>query len=97
MVEAAATVAPSGKQNSFAAHGRAQYLLAERGDGQPRTLAGAFARPVGGADIVVDSIAALTRFQKDLDDAYGPASAEQCVLHVGEHGTLRDLVAFAQA
>ena len=53
LAEAAATVAPRGKQNSFAAHGRAHYVLAERGDQQPRTLgrrlraAGARRRPDG--------------------------------------------------
>jgi CT1975-like protein len=56
LAEAAATVAPRGKQNSFAAHGRAGYVLAERGNQQPRTLAGAFARPVTGDDVMATSI-----------------------------------------
>lgn len=74
LVEAAATAAPRGKQNSFAAHGRAAYVLAERGDAQPRTLAGAFARPVLGEDLMGTSITALQAFRQALDAAYGPGS-----------------------
>ena len=71
LAEAAATVAPRGKQNSFAAYGRAEYILAERGDQQPRTLAGAFARPVPGDDLMATSIERLAVFRANLDNAYG--------------------------
>ena len=96
LVEAAATVAPRGKQNSYAAHGRAHYVLAERGDQQPRTLAGAFAKPVQGTDLVTDSVHALTAFRDDLTKAYGPAHDAHYVLHVGHGGDLSGLVAFAR-
>ena len=96
LTEAAATCAPSGKQNSYAAHGRAQYVLAERGDAQPRTLAGAFSRPVEGTDLMEDSVKALARFRAELDAAYGPASTEHAVLHVGHGGSLAEIVAFAR-
>lgn len=99
LTEAAATTAPSGKQNSFAAHGRAQYILAERGDAQPRTLAGAFNKAVPGQDLMEDSVKALATFRKALTEAYGPASTEDAEMHVGGDGTvkgsLRDIVAFA--
>ena len=96
LTEAAATTAPSGKQNSFAAHGRAEYVLAERGDAQPRTLAGAFSRPVVGDDLMKCSIDALTGFRKALDTAYG-ISVEDEVMHVGQKGSLAEIVAFAKA
>ncbi len=96
LTEAAATAAPSGKQNSFAAHGRAQYVLAERGDAQPRTLAGAFSRPVEGTNLVEDSIIALSTFRAALDEAYGPAAAEHISMHVGHGGSLAEIVAFAR-
>ena len=96
LTEAAATAAPSGKQNSFAAHGRAQYILAESGDMQPRTLAGAFNRAVAGSDLLEDSVAALTKFRRDLETAYGPAAMDDAVMHVGREGTLADIVAFAR-
>ena len=96
LVEAAATTAPSGKQNSFAAHGRAHYVLAERGPMQPRTLAGAFAKPVAGNDIVEDSVRRLHAYRNDLVVAYGPAGTEEFEMHVGKAGSLAEIIAFAQ-
>ncbi|WP_149541009.1 type I-E CRISPR-associated protein Cas7/Cse4/CasC [Siccirubricoccus phaeus] len=97
LAEAAATVAPRGKQNSFAAHGRADYVLAEKGDQQPRTLAGAFARPIAGSDLMADSVKALTAFRAALTQAYGPQSDAEKVMHVGHAGTLADIIAFCRA
>lgn len=96
LVEAAATVTPRGKQNSFAAHARAGYVLAEWGDQQPRTLAGAFARPVTGHDLMADSIDALTRFRAALDKAYGKGCEADCVMQVGGERSLPELVAFCR-
>ena len=56
LAEAAATVSPKGKQPSFAARARAHYMLAEFGRVQPRTLAGAFVRPVEDVDLAAASI-----------------------------------------
>lgn len=96
LAEAAATAAPSGKQNSFAAHGRAHFILAERGDAQPRTLAGGFARAVTGDDLMTASIAALDGFRAVLDAAYGPAGTASCRMELGNGGSLADIVAFAR-
>jgi CRISPR system Cascade subunit CasC len=96
LAEAAATVAPRGKQNSFAAHGRAHYVLAEKGDQQPRTLAGAFARPVMGDDLPEQSVQALVRFRDGLAEAYGRSWDAERVMHVGKGGTLADIVAFCR-
>jgi CRISPR system Cascade subunit CasC len=97
LTEAAATAAPRGKQNSFAAHGVAQYVLAEKGDRQPRTLAGAFARAVAGEDLMQASVKALGDFRRALDTAYGPGCAEEKVMHVGVGGSLAEIVAFCRA
>lgn len=98
LVAAAATVSPSGKQASFAALARAHYVLVERGPMQPRTLAGAFLKPVTGGDLAEASIAALTTWREQLDRAYGPTSSSQYELDVtaGE-GTLAELRAFCGA
>lgn len=96
LAEAAATVAPRGKQNSFAAHGRAHYILAERGDRQPRTLAGAFARPVDDKDLMGKSIEELERFRGQLDAAYGPAVTNSATMQVGKSGSLADIIAFCR-
>ena len=96
LVEAAATVAPGGKQTSFASRARALYALAEKGSGQPRSLAAAFLEPVGGAHQGRQSIAALEDFRDRLDAAYGPCADDRCTMNVesGE-GTLREVIAFA--
>lgn len=98
LAEVAATVAPPGKQNSYAARARAEYILAEKGDVQPRTLAGAFAKPVTGTDLTGASIAALKRFRKNLADVYGAPCDTECVVEVGhpETKTLADLIAFCR-
>jgi CRISPR system Cascade subunit CasC len=96
LARAAATVAPNGKQNSFAAHGRAGYVLAERGDQQPRTLAGAFAKPVSGDDLMANSIDALGIFRSNMEKAYGPAADANAAMQVGGDGTLADIIAFFQ-
>lgn len=96
LVEAAATVAPRGKQNAFAAHGRAGYVLAERGDRQPRTLAGAFASPVDSADLMAASIDRLKTFREAIDTAYEQTPEAQQEMQVGGAGRLSELVAFCR-
>ncbi|MDF7674198.1 type I-E CRISPR-associated protein Cas7/Cse4/CasC [Acetobacteraceae bacterium ESL0709] len=98
LIEAAATVTPSGKQNSFAAHARAGYILAEKGDEQPRTLAGAFAKPVTGGDLMDESVKALGRFREDLSTIYGAGCSKDFEVSVGskEKKTLKDLIKFCQ-
>ncbi len=96
LAEAAATVAPRGKQNSYAAHGRAHYVLAEYGDQQPRTLAGAFANAVKDDDLVKASIDKLKDFRCALHKAYGAGCDDHREMVVGGDGTLADIVAFAR-
>jgi CRISPR system Cascade subunit CasC len=96
LTEAAATVAPRGKQNSFAAHGRAGYVLAERGDQQPRTLAGAFASPVNSEDLMTTSIDRLRTFRSSVDKAYGPSAEASIEMDVGGDCTLADILAFVR-
>ena len=97
LAEAAATVSPRGKQPSFAARARAHYVLAERGDAQPRTLAGAFLHPVEGGDLAAGSIAALDAWRCKLDRAYGPAAEAKAVMDVAaDSGTLHDIAAFCR-
>lgn len=97
LAEAAATVSPSGKQNSFAALARAQYVLAEKGNAQPRTLAGAFVKPVIGTDLLTDSVKALEKFRDDLEKAYGAAANATCEFKVGGKGSLAEIAAFCQS
>ena len=93
LVEAAATVAPKGKQASFASRARALYVLAEKGTAQPRSLAAAFLKPVDGDDQGTASVKALVEFRDRLDKAYGQCARESCVMDcVGEEqGSLAEL------
>jgi len=95
LAEAAATVSPKGKQPSFAARARAHYVLAEYGSAQPRTLAGAFIKPVEGSDLAQCSVAQLEDWRAKLDRAYGPAAGASVTMDVAaEQGTLSDIVEF---
>jgi CRISPR system Cascade subunit CasC len=97
LAEAAATVSPKGKQPSFAARSRAHYMLAETGSAQPRTLAGAFIRPVEDADLAAGSTARLEDWRARLDGAYGPAADASVTMDVaGGRGSLADIVAFCR-
>ncbi len=69
----AATVNPTGKQNSFAAHNPPDGILVEIKD-SPVSYANAFAYPVsakGGRDIVSQSIAQLATCVRDIEVGYG--------------------------
>lgn len=97
LVEAAATVSPGGKQASFASRARAHYVLAERGDAQPRTLAAAFTRAVRGEDPVGGSVERLRAWRDAMDAAYGPCAEGRAEMEVGGAGTLADVLAFCRA
>lgn len=101
LVEGLATSTPSGKRNSFAHHARAGYILAERGDQQPRSLASAFLKPVTpGADydLMARSVAALTEARDRLDAAYGACADVRAEMDCASGtGTLAEVSAFAGA
>ncbi|OHX16261.1 type I-E CRISPR-associated protein Cas7/Cse4/CasC [Chromobacterium sphagni] len=96
LIEAALTVAPGGKQNSYASRAYAHYALAERGDRQPRSLSLAFLKPLGGSDYAIGGIAALTSVRENMDKVYGACADSRYELDVikGE-GSLQALLAFA--
>ena len=97
LVEALATATPSGKRNSFAHQTRAGYIRAEKGDAQPRSLAGAFFKPVEGDDLMAASVAALEKLVSDLDAAYGTCCDGTEVMNVVEgSGTLKEIRDFAK-
>jgi len=97
LVRAAATVAPTGKQASFASRARAHFIMAEAGDETPRTLAGAFLKPVGGSTPLESSVAELLNLRDGMDRAYGPCAAKRVEMQVGGSGTLEDVLGFCRA
>lgn len=97
LAQAAATTGPSGKQASFASRAHAHYLLAERGDQQPRSLAIAFTPPVEGPDPATGSVGALRDWRERLERAYGPSAEAWVEMSVPDGtGTLSDVLAFCR-
>ena len=97
LIEAAATVAPTGKQASFASRARASYLLCEKGDQQPRSLSVAFLKPVMGDDLLAQAVSRLNEAVSNMDQVYGACADQRCSLNaeIGE-GSLADVIRCAQ-
>ena len=95
LAEAAATVAPTGKQNSFASRAYASWILAERGARQPRSLSVAFLKPVTGANMLDEAIREITATRERMDKVYGPLAEEPCVLNaLSGEGHLQDFLSY---
>ena len=96
-VEAVAKVAPAGKQNSFGSRAYASYILAERGDQQPRSLSVAFLKPVQGTDLLTDSITAMEKQVAKMDDAYGDCADNRVLMNVEKgEGSLPAILSFCK-
>ena len=80
LVESAVKVSPKGKQNSFGSRAHASYLLAEKGDQQPRSLSASFLQPVNGEGQAIKAISKLERQAQAFDDAYGAGADSRFVL-----------------
>ncbi len=95
LVNAATKVSPTGKQNSFASRAYAAYVLAEKGDQQPRSLAQAFLKPVTGADMLERAVKELTKRVTNFDSVYGKCAEarESFNVETGE-GSLEKLITF---
>lgn len=71
LTEAATKVSPSGKQNSYASRAYASFVLAEKGDQQPRSLSVAFLKPVMAEDQAGEAVNALLQQAENFDKVYG--------------------------
>lgn len=100
LVESAVTVAPTGKQNSFASRALASYVLGEKGNRQPRSLSVAFLKPVrpSDGDYMAASILALSDTREKMDKVYGPIADKSYVMDaVSGKGTLKELLNFVMS
>lgn len=101
LIEAAATVAPTGKQNSFASRAWAAYVLAEKGTRQPRTLSLAFMKPVGeyGEGMIANAVSALDTMRSNLDKVYhgGRSLPSERINALNGEGDFQNLLDFAAA
>ena len=99
LTEASVKVAPSGKQNSFGSRAYASYVMAEKGDQQPRSLSVAFLKPIdqrNNDDFAGDAVTALERQQQYFDKAYGACAEQRCIINATAacESTLADLLNF---
>ncbi|WGF90210.1 type I-E CRISPR-associated protein Cas7/Cse4/CasC [Marinivivus vitaminiproducens] len=105
LIEAAATVAPRGKQASFASRAKAGFILAERGESAPRSLAAAFLKPVkpwlhddrNDDDVMTLSIQRLMNMRDRFAAAYGEELDYQAVDVAAGRASLAELIMFARA
>ncbi len=97
LIESAATVAPSGKQNSFGSRARASYILCETGNQQPRSLSVAFLKPVQKGDMLSIAIKQLSTTMENMDKVYDACADERRSMNVlqGE-GSLQDIIECAK-
>ena len=97
LVEAAATVGPTGKQNSFASRAYASYIMAERGERKPRSLAWSFIPAVNDFDQVRGAINRLKETRDRMDQVYGPLAEAQMELDAAAgKGSLQQIVSFCR-
>jgi CRISPR system Cascade subunit CasC len=97
LTEAAVKVSPEGKQNSFASRAYASYILAEKGDQQPRSLSVAYLKPVGkdAEDYASEAIASLQNQRDNFDKVYGKCSDDSYEINVSQgEGALTELLDF---
>jgi CRISPR system Cascade subunit CasC len=100
LLHAITQVAPTGMQNSFGSRAHASYLLAEKGDQQPRSLVQAFLKPVkpyGERDMLALAVDALTQRRDNFDKVYGACASSRCHFDVEKgEGSLAEVVAFVK-
>jgi CRISPR system Cascade subunit CasC len=98
LVTAVTQVAPTGMQNSFASRAYAGYVLAEKGDQQPRSLAQAFLKPVkafGEEGLFDKAVAALETRCANFDQVYGACADARFTVNVEKpEGSIAGLSTF---
>ncbi len=98
LVTAVTQVAPTGMQNSFASRAYAGYVLAEKGDQQPRSLAQAFLKPVkpfAEESMFDKAVAALETRCANFDQVYGACADARFTVNVEKpEGSIAGLAQF---
>lgn len=101
LVNAITRVSPTGMQNSFASRAYAGYVLAEKGNQQPRSLVQAFLKPIkpfDGESLFDKSVAALESRYKNFDAVYGACADARYTVNVETpQGSIEELATFVAA
>jgi CRISPR system Cascade subunit CasC len=81
LIHLIAEVSPGAKKGSTAPYARAEVLLVEVGDRQPRTLANAFRNPIalGSNRLFEDSVEKMAAYLGKLDTSYNTGEARRAV------------------
>lgn len=93
-LQAVTKVSPTGKQNSFASRAYASYVMAEKGDQQPRSLSLAYLAPVRGENHGDEAIRRIQQKREAMDRMYGACADGYEEMHEGNTTTLKDLIDF---
>jgi len=97
LVQAAATVSPTGKQNSFASRAYASYILAEKGTQQPRSLSVAFLSPIKGKYLGEDAVTKLEEARDKITKVYGKCFDEEVKMNaLTGDGSLSGILKFVE-
>ena len=97
LVKAAATVSPTGKQNSFASRAYTSYLMAEMGTQQPRSLSVAFVKTAKSKDPMKQAIANLEDQRKNFERDYGACADKHLIMNSDSpegSSTLKEIIQF---
>lgn len=98
LIGAVTKVSPTGMQNSFASRAYAGYVLAEKGNQQPRSLAQAFLKPVKPFDdqsLFDKAVKAIEVRCENFDTVYGNCADGRYTVNVeAPQGTLDELIKF---
>lgn len=96
-IEALGTVSPAGKRASFGTHGRAAWMMVERGGSTPVSLATAFLRPITAEDQLDEATKRATALAEGFDRAYATSWQRRTMDVLGGKGSMAELVALAAA
>lgn len=74
-------VSPGAKLSSTAPYAKAEFVMVESGEEQPRTLANAFKEAVEGDNLLEESVSELTKYTRKIDRMYGQKIDGETVPH----------------
>ena len=95
--ETALKVSPTGKQNSFASRAYASWVLAEKGNEQPRTLAAAFYNALNGTDQLTAAVKRITDLRDNMNRVYGQHTQTKGFDVAQAQGSMADVLDFVCA
>lgn len=97
LTESALKVSPTGKQNSFASRSYSSYVLAEKGNQQPRSLSVAFLKSIEDENILGKSIEEFRTTREKIEKVYGECCEDSVEMstYTGE-GSIGEILSFVE-